>query len=238
AGRAGPGGGAQPGPGDDDPIAGRPLASRLAARPAAHHARGGVRQRRPSRPVPDGAAAPRPRTRARAVLPHVGGAGDAAPRARPGLREPGDVRPGAEPRGAGADGAHHAGRAARRRAARGALAPGPLVPRRRRRPLRLRRPEPGPGPAGRGAQERSRSPCSQFRQRLTGQADSGPSAARKTPTPASSSLITSSLHAGYPGEAVLHGIDLAVHAGDPPLGLLGASGAGKTTLLSTLSGEL
>src|SRR5699024_10266489 len=55
---------------------------------------------------------------------------------------------------------------------------------------------------------------------------------------ASSSLITSSLHAGYPGEAVLHGIDLAVHAGDPPLGLLGASGAGKTTLLSTLSGEL
>ena len=56
--------------------------------------------------------------------------------------------------------------------------------------------------------------------------------------PASSSLITSSLHAGYPGEAVLHGIDLAVHAGDPPLGLLGASGAGKTTLLSTLSGEL
>ena len=55
--------------------------------------------------------------------------------------------------------------------------------------------------------------------------------------PASSSLTITSLHAGHPGEAVLRGIDLTVRAGDPPLGLLGASGAGKTTLLSTLSGE-
>lgn len=55
--------------------------------------------------------------------------------------------------------------------------------------------------------------------------------------PASSSLTTTSLHAGHPGEEVLRGIDLTVRAGDPPLGLLGASGAGKTTLLATLSGE-
>ncbi|ATG51644.1 peptide ABC transporter ATP-binding protein [Brachybacterium vulturis] len=55
--------------------------------------------------------------------------------------------------------------------------------------------------------------------------------------PAPTSLTTSSLHAGYPGEEVLSGIDLTVRAGDPPLGLLGASGAGKTTLLATLSGE-
>jgi len=55
--------------------------------------------------------------------------------------------------------------------------------------------------------------------------------------PASSRLTASSLHAGYPGEEVLRGIDLTVGAGDPPLGLLGASGAGKTTLLATLSGE-
>ncbi|MDN6399683.1 MAG: ABC transporter ATP-binding protein [Brachybacterium sp.] len=55
--------------------------------------------------------------------------------------------------------------------------------------------------------------------------------------PASPSLTTTALHAGYPGEEVLRGIDLTVRAGDPPLGLLGASGAGKTTLLATLSGE-
>lgn len=55
--------------------------------------------------------------------------------------------------------------------------------------------------------------------------------------PASPSLTTSSLHAGYPGEEVLRGIDLSLEAGAPPLGLLGPSGAGKTTLLATLSGE-
>ncbi|HEX7352562.1 ABC transporter ATP-binding protein [Brachybacterium sp.] len=55
--------------------------------------------------------------------------------------------------------------------------------------------------------------------------------------PAPSRLTASSLHAGYPGEEVLRGVDLTIGAGDPPLGLLGASGAGKTTLLATLSGE-
>ena len=55
--------------------------------------------------------------------------------------------------------------------------------------------------------------------------------------PASSSLTLSSLHAGYPGEEVLRGIDLTIDAGAAPLGLLGPSGSGKTTLLATLSGE-
>lgn len=55
--------------------------------------------------------------------------------------------------------------------------------------------------------------------------------------PAPSSLTASSLHAGYPGEEVLRGVDLSIHPGAPPLGLLGPSGAGKTTLLATLSGE-
>lgn len=55
--------------------------------------------------------------------------------------------------------------------------------------------------------------------------------------PAPSTLTLSSLHAGYPGQEVLSGIDLSVEAGGAPLGLLGPSGAGKTTLLATLSGE-
>lgn len=55
--------------------------------------------------------------------------------------------------------------------------------------------------------------------------------------PAPTSLTASALHAGYPGEEVLRGIDLELRGGEPPLGLLGASGAGKTTLLATLSGE-
>lgn len=55
--------------------------------------------------------------------------------------------------------------------------------------------------------------------------------------PASTTLTATSLHAGYPGEQVLQGIDLTFSAGDPPLGLLGPSGAGKTTLLASLSGE-
>lgn len=55
--------------------------------------------------------------------------------------------------------------------------------------------------------------------------------------PASTTLTARSVHAGYPGEDVLEGIDLSISPGDAPLGLLGASGAGKTTLLATLSGE-
>ncbi|MGO1481074.1 MAG: ABC transporter ATP-binding protein [Brachybacterium sp.] len=55
--------------------------------------------------------------------------------------------------------------------------------------------------------------------------------------PASTTLTATSLHASYPGEEVLRGIDLTLSAGDPPLGLLGPSGAGKTTLLASLSGE-
>lgn len=55
--------------------------------------------------------------------------------------------------------------------------------------------------------------------------------------PALTALTATALHAGYPGEAVLEGVDLELTAGHPPLGLLGASGAGKTTLLATLAGE-
>ena len=55
--------------------------------------------------------------------------------------------------------------------------------------------------------------------------------------PVPTSLVARSLHAGYPGEDVLRGIDLTLSAGDPPLGLLGETGAGKTTLLASLSGE-
>ncbi len=45
------------------------------------------------------------------------------------------------------------------------------------------------------------------------------------------------LHAGYGGFAVLHGIDLAVAAGEG-VAVLGANGVGKTTLNRTLSGLL
>ena len=55
--------------------------------------------------------------------------------------------------------------------------------------------------------------------------------------PAPTSLTATALHAGYPGAAVLEGVDLELRAGQAPLGLLGASGAGKTTLLATLAGE-
>lgn len=54
---------------------------------------------------------------------------------------------------------------------------------------------------------------------------------------APSSLTATALHAGYPGQAVLQGIDLELTPGNAPLGLLGASGAGKTTLLAALVGE-
>lgn len=56
--------------------------------------------------------------------------------------------------------------------------------------------------------------------------------------PASTTLTARSVHASYPGENVLEGIDLSIAAGEAPLGLLGASGAGKTTLLQILSGDL
>lgn len=56
--------------------------------------------------------------------------------------------------------------------------------------------------------------------------------------PASTTLTATSLHAGYPGEKVLEGIDLTIRAGDAPLGLLGPSGTGKTTLIQVLHGEL
>lgn len=55
--------------------------------------------------------------------------------------------------------------------------------------------------------------------------------------PAPTALTATALHAGYPGEAVLEGVDLELAAGQAPLGLLGASGAGKTTLLAALAGE-
>ena len=55
--------------------------------------------------------------------------------------------------------------------------------------------------------------------------------------PAPTALTATALHAGYPGEVVLEGVDLELRAGQGPLGLLGASGAGKTTLLATLAGE-
>ena len=55
--------------------------------------------------------------------------------------------------------------------------------------------------------------------------------------PAPTALTATALHAGYPGEVVLEGVDLELRAGQRPLGLLGASGAGKTTLLATLAGE-
>ena len=55
--------------------------------------------------------------------------------------------------------------------------------------------------------------------------------------PAPTALTATALHAGYPGEIVLEGVDLELRAGQGPLGLLGASGAGKTTLLAALAGE-
>lgn len=55
---------------------------------------------------------------------------------------------------------------------------------------------------------------------------------------AATTLSVTSLHAGYPGQKVLSGIDLELRAGEAPLGLLGASGAGKTTLVQVLRGEL
>ncbi|MEE1617030.1 ABC transporter ATP-binding protein [Brachybacterium sp. J153] len=55
--------------------------------------------------------------------------------------------------------------------------------------------------------------------------------------PPPTSLVATAVHAGYPGETVLEGVDLELTAGRPPLGLLGDSGSGKTTLLAVLAGE-
>jgi branched-chain amino acid transport system ATP-binding protein len=50
-------------------------------------------------------------------------------------------------------------------------------------------------------------------------------------------LETKKLSAGYGSQAVIHDIDIEVHAGEV-VALLGANGAGKTTTLLALSGEL
>jgi branched-chain amino acid transport system ATP-binding protein len=50
-------------------------------------------------------------------------------------------------------------------------------------------------------------------------------------------LETRKLSAGYGSQAVIHDLDIEVHAGEV-VALLGANGAGKTTTLLALSGEL
>ena len=50
-------------------------------------------------------------------------------------------------------------------------------------------------------------------------------------------LVTKGLRTGYDGVAVVHGLDLAVDAGEV-VALLGANGAGKTTTLLTIAGLL
>ena len=50
-------------------------------------------------------------------------------------------------------------------------------------------------------------------------------------------LVTKGLRAGYDGVPVVHGLDLAVDAGEV-VALLGANGAGKTTTLLTIAGLL
>jgi macrolide transport system ATP-binding/permease protein len=50
-------------------------------------------------------------------------------------------------------------------------------------------------------------------------------------------LVAEGVSFGYPGHAVLDGVDLVVSAGDR-IGLVGENGAGKTTLLRVLAGDL
>lgn len=57
-------------------------------------------------------------------------------------------------------------------------------------------------------------------------------------TPSASTLAAAGVSAGYEGEKVLDGVDLALVSGDAPLGLVGPSGAGKTTLIDVLEGTL
>ena len=60
----------------------------------------------------------------------------------------------------------------------------------------------------------------------------------REPAPGSPRLLTLERAAvGYPGRAVLSGVDLSVMAG-ARIGLLGANGAGKSTLVKLLAGEL
>ncbi len=56
--------------------------------------------------------------------------------------------------------------------------------------------------------------------------------------PAQSTLAASGVRAGYEDGPVLDGVDLAVTAGEPPIGLIGPSGVGKTTLIDVLHGTL
>lgn len=53
-----------------------------------------------------------------------------------------------------------------------------------------------------------------------------------------SSLQAHALWGGYPGDAVIRGIDLTITAGDAPVGVIGPSGAGKTTLAQLLRGSM
>lgn len=59
-----------------------------------------------------------------------------------------------------------------------------------------------------------------------------------TQTPSASTLAAADVSVGYEGEKVLDGVDLALAAGDAPLGLVGPSGSGKTTLIDVLAGTL
>lgn len=54
----------------------------------------------------------------------------------------------------------------------------------------------------------------------------------------STTLHAAGLSVSYPGAPVLHGVDLKLQPGLPPLGVVGPSGVGKTTLIETLLGRI